>query len=187
MSTFRVGSFAELKTLVQKHARERFTRVKGAVRRSARRGAKHVQQNMPVAFGELRDATSARDMSIVTDAPHAAAVEVGSRPHWVPLEALVKWVKLRGMQGLTAQGRLRKSFKSLPGKTTAAHARSIASQLRSMQSGGSLDVEAPREIAKAIQIAIARHGTRPHHYMRDAIPTAIDILGEEIPKALPEP
>lgn len=33
--------------------------------------------------------------ALVCDAPYAVAVEVGSRPHWMPIEPLVKWVQVK--------------------------------------------------------------------------------------------
>lgn len=33
--------------------------------------------------------------ALICDAPYAAMVEVGSRPHWMPLEPLLKWVQVK--------------------------------------------------------------------------------------------
>src|ERR1700723_2746681 len=75
--------------------------------KSAIDGGHPIEPNIPVAFAELRgplhvDATEALEghVRIVLDAPHACAVEEGSRPHTPPLEPLIAWVKLRGMQGI---------------------------------------------------------------------------------------
>jgi hypothetical protein len=48
-----------------------------------------------------------------------------------------------------------------------------------MESGGALDVDAPLRIARAIQHAIAKHGTKPHWYARSslaAIRAALDAF-----------
>ncbi len=200
MPTFKVGSLKELATLLPKHQKERQRRVENAIRRSARRGVGVVKQNVPVAFGELREdiraeATANRGARIVADAPHAAAIEVGSRPHWVPLEALVKWVKLRGMQGLSSTRQLAR----LPGRSTFGAARHIAERIQqhSLASfdsfgqakntgGDAVASDAPLQVARAIQLAIARHGTKPHRYMDQSQGEVFKILDEEIQKSLPE-
>jgi hypothetical protein len=188
----RVDSFKELERELRKDLRKKRRRVAGAVRKTARMGATYVRRNLPVAFGELRNSIEAKDATarakgaaakIVADAPHAAPVETGSRPHWPPLAPLIAWVKLRGMQGLT--GRKGKGpSKRLPGTTTRGHAQSIAGQLRGMESGGSLDVNAPERVARAIQAGIAKKGTKPHWYMRNAVPEVRKILHQNMEKAI---
>jgi uncharacterized membrane protein len=144
---------------------------------------------IPIAFGELRDsvhvdATSDKRISVIANAPHAAAVEMGSRPHVVPLGALIAWVKLRGMQGLDKSGNVR--VKKGPGSTTAQHSYAVASQIAAMSSGGATDIGAPVAIAKAIQMKIAKSGTRPQFYMRGTMATAWIALNECVKDALRE-
>lgn len=185
MATFHVGSFKELKKLAGQHAKDRHRRVKKALHTAAEETAAYVRANIPRAFGDLSDATRARGESVVTIAPHAGAVESGSRPHWMPLEPLIRWVKLRGMQGLKTEKQIRR----LKGKTTAGHARSIAQQIRDRMSADGSDtipVDAPEQIARAIQVAIAKGGTKPHWYMRGALPTSIENVSKEIEAALPD-
>jgi len=45
---------------------------------------------------------------------------------------------------------------------------------------GSNDIEDPVDIARAIQVAISRSGTKPHWYMRDALPEINRILYFEL-------
>lgn len=181
--------------MLPKHMQARDRRLVKAFRNTARRGARVIKKNVPVAFGELREEIYAISTPggarILADAPHAAAIEVGSRPHWVPLDALVKWVRLRGMQGLGSTRQLAR----LPGRSTFGAARHIAGQLRNHMIGLSGDAnhggdaiaaDAPLQVARAIQIAIARHGTKPHWYMRNSQPEIFQILDDEIRKALPE-
>lgn len=190
MPTFKVGSLKELALLLPKHQKERQARLTKALRATARRGVGVVKKNVPVAFGELREATEARGLSnggaqIATEAPHAGAIELGSRPHWVPLDALVKWVQLRGMQGLASTRQLAR----LPGTSTFRNARHVAEQIRNrMLADGSDAVasDAPMQVARAIQLSIAKHGTKPHWYMRESQAEVFKILDEEIQKALPE-
>lgn len=172
--------------MLPKHQAARQRRVENAIRRSARRGVAVVKSNVPVAFGELRESIEAQatdgGAKIVADAPHAEAIELGTRPHWVPLDALVKWVKLRGMQGLASDRQLTR----LPGTTTYRHARSVAAELASAGDGTMTPTDAPLEIAKRIQLAIAHRGTKPHWYMQQSQSAVMTILDEEIQKALPE-
>jgi len=162
-------------------------RVRAAVGATARAGAAHLRRNVPVAFGELRSSvhteTDSGHSRIIADAPHACAVEVGARPHWAPLEPLIRWVKLRGFQGLTAEPQR----KRLPGTTTQEHAEGVAGQLAAFErEDGSVDANAPEQIARAIQLAIAKRGTKPHWYARDSLPAIAGILDTQIRAALPD-
>lgn len=72
-----------------------------AVHRTASEGADVAIQTVPVAFGELvatiRDIPHESGATIRADAPHAAAVEVGSRPHKVSIWALKRWCEVKGI------------------------------------------------------------------------------------------
>ncbi len=184
MKTYDVRTWSELAALLARHTRERQRRLQAAAVVAARQGTIVVKRRVPVAFGELRESVHAeertRGAAVVVDAPHAAPVETGSRPHTPPLAPLVAWVKLRGAQGLLSPRQVGR----LPGTTTASHARSIASALEGMERGGALDVDAPMRIARAIQRAIAIGGTKPHWYARGALPDLRRILGAAIRDAL---
>lgn len=185
MPTFQVSSFKELQRLFAKHQRARKKRIKAAVVRTARHGRRYIiSTTLPIAFGELQRSLKviARGggAKIVADAPHAAPVETGSRPHWPPLAPLVAWVKKRGAQGLTKTGRVKRGKRVGKGTTTAEHAKSIAGMIKAMEQGGSVDSGAPEQIARAIQRSIARSGTKPHWYMRSAIPEIISYLDVQI-------
>jgi hypothetical protein len=153
---------------------------------AAKAGVSVVKRRVPVAFGDLRESVKPEERvdgaAIVVDAPHAAPVETGSRPHTPPLAPLVAWVKLRGAQGLLSPRQVGR----LPGRSTAAHAITVAAALRSMERGGALDVDAPVRIARAIQRAIRDHGTKPHWYARSSLPAVRAVLGVAIRKALSE-
>ena len=170
-----------LESLIRKHNRSRRSRIKKAVKKAAQRTAKHVKQNtVPVAFRELADSIVALDSSVIADAPHADAVEVGSRPHVPPLGPLIAWVKLRGMQGLRQISRLKK----LKGPTTLQQALSVAAMFKRAERDGAVSLDTPEQIARAIQAAIARKGTKPHRYMMKAIPFAQEALFEEVSEAV---
>lgn len=171
---FRVASFGELATLLRSHARIREQRVHTGIRKAAREGRNYIyRETVPVAFGELRSALNVRDTAtgaiISADAPHAAAVERGSRPHTPPLEPLIKWVKLRGMQGLTRAGHVI-SRHVVARDWRKSPARIVASQLKSSERSGAVDVGAPEAIARAIQKAISISGTKPHWFARQSLP-----------------
>lgn len=200
MSTKRVKGFAALHRVLQKDMRARSNRLDRAFRRTAAKGAAVMRRNVPVAHSELRDSIHVEGRKIIADAPHAAAVDQGSRPHMPPIEPLIKWVKLRGAQGLSSP----KSLGRLSGTTTHEHASSVAAQLRKMskpafntrivrpgrrmveQGGDATSVDAPTQIAWAIAMAIAKHGTKPHHYVAKTMPQVMAILDEEIAAALPD-
>ncbi len=185
MTTFQVSSFKELQKLFAKHQRARKKRIKAAIVRTARHGRRYIiSTTLPVAFGELKNSlkvtTKGGKVAIVADAPHAAPVETGSRPHWPPLAPLVAWVKKRGAQGITKTGRVKKANRIGQGTTTATHAKSIAGMIKSLEQGCSIDADAPTQIARAIQVAIARSGTKPHWYMRSALPEIEAYLDTQI-------
>lgn len=162
-----------------------------AVRKTARDGVKVVRDQVPVAFSELSDSIHAgsalNGAYIIADAPHAAAVENGSRPHTPPLEPLIRWVKLRGMQGLRSASALRKT-------RGASHARTVASQLRQLQSRTFSDrsgtgsvyspVDAAETVARAIQAVIAKRGTKPHAFMLKSLPELQMMLDSNVRKAM---
>ncbi len=184
------GAERELKGLLKKHNTARRRRIKHALAVAAQRGKQHVAANMPIAFKELVDSLSANPpgrtdswTQILVDAPHAEAVELGSRPHVPPLAPLVAWVKLRGMQGLKSDKQLRK----LRGNSTASHARAIASIIRDHQHpSGFTALDVPEQIARAIQAGIAKHGTQPNRFMAKAVPVVQQALYEEVAAAVPD-
>lgn len=190
MKTIRVKGLRELERALRKDLQGKQKSWDRARKRAARRHAAFVRQNMPVAFGELRASVHADGTIVVADGPHAAAVERGSRPHWMPLEPLIAWVKLRGFQGLAST----KSLSRMPGSTTSAHATRVAGSLQQHNDesgyadwgGGASDMQGPVAVAKAIQVAIALRGTKPQWYMRNSIPTAQQFLREEVSIALSE-
>lgn len=158
--------------------RARTRRIKKAIRKTARAGKRVVAENVPVAFGDLRQSLQTDDHRIFSDAPHAAAVENGSRPHFPPLEPLIAWVKLRGMQGLRGG--------KLAGRTSRPAAKAVRNMLRNQEVDGALGVDAPRAVAYAIALAISKRGTKPHRYMGDSVPGVVEILDREIVAALPD-
>jgi len=163
--------YEALQGILEKEARELAERMRVARVVAASQGVKQVQPRIPKAFGHLRDSVEATENGITVTAPHAAAVEIGTRPHYPDIEALTRWVKLRGMQGLTPRGRVRKRIKNLDPKS-AKQAQSVARQLKSLRAGSKYSlVDAPRQIAEAIAKRIQKFGTKPVFYMRSSVPS----------------
>jgi hypothetical protein len=172
---------------IEKDAHKFARGISQSMRKAARSTATEVRQRrVPTAFKELQDSIDVLEggiparsiavgnvdhVQIIASAPHAAAVENGARPHWAPLEPLIAWVKLRGMQGLTRTGKVKSK-----GGWRLAPARYIAGQLSAMEKNGSLDIDAPVEIARAIQRKIAAKGTKPQPYMGPAVPYLLEQL-----------
>lgn len=187
--TYRCRGLKELAKLVHEHNQALEKRLRQAIIRAARQGKSYIVRfTLPIAFRELerslRVESRGGSVRIVADAPHAAPVETGSRPHWPPLEPLVRWVKLRGMQG--HEGAARGQRRRWRGTTTAEHAQAIAGVMDAFAElrGGANDVDDPTIIARAIQRAIAARGTKPHWYMRRALPEIRRFLDVEIRIAL---
>lgn len=190
-TTYRVRSLRELAALIHSHNGDREKRVKKAIVKAARQGKAYIVKfTLPIAFRELerslRVESKGGKVRIVADAPHAAPVETGSRPHWPPLEPLIAWVKLRAMQGHGGSDIGRHGPSRRRGTTTKEHAESIANAMNAFAEirGGANDVDDPVHIARAIQIAISRHGTKPHWFMRKALPEIRKFLDVEIRIAL---
>jgi hypothetical protein len=184
VKTVTVRSFAELGRLLEQDARKRIRAVRAAVRSTARAAVPLLKQNVPVAFGELRESIHAESTvagaRTIADAPHAAAIELGARPHWIPLEPLLKWVKLRAAQGLLTPRQVGR----LPGTTTQAAAVSMAGAMRAMEKHGAVPVDAAERIARAIQAKLAKTGSPPHWYARNALPVIEAMLDARVRVAL---
>jgi len=155
-----------------------------AVRATARLAIKPIKQRTPKAFGELRDSLHATANKTIADAPHAAAVEVGSAPHTPDMAALIRWVKLRGMQGLKSPSQRRR----LAGTTTFQQSTRVASMLKAMKvgkgKGAYTPVDAAERVAFAIAAGIRAKGTKPHWMFRDSLPEIMNILDAEMKKRL---
>lgn len=177
------GIQRELTSVLRKDSRARARRIRAAVLKSAKQTQQYIAQNtIPIAFSELVDSLYVSDSKIIADAPHAEAVERGSRPHKPPLEPLIRWVKLRGMQGLKTSRQLKRAG----GSTTGTQARTVAQMIRAMKRNGATPVNAPEQIARAIQAAIMKRGTKPHTFMWKALPFAGETLFENVSEAVPD-
>ena len=194
MATFAFTNLKDAARAMARDGRARERRVRDAVKKAARTTARFIiTDTVPKAFGELSNSIHVIDgprgnADIVADAPHAGAVENGSRPHTPPLAPLIAWVKLRGMQGITATGRIKKNRDryGLIRNWRLEAARVIALSLKNKQRGGALSVDAPTEIARAIQQSIRLHGTKPHKFMYQGVHVAESSLDQYVNAALPD-
>jgi hypothetical protein len=187
-------------------------RVRRAVGKAAAKTAIVVRRDIaPRAFGELAGSIYSVDHNngiaeVVADAPYAEAVERGSRPHLPPLAPIVKWVRLRGLQGITKKGTVRQNLR-LPSNKMGAqeigtrYARTQIGHLIQKAVGGSKRASAKWRanaelgavdpatiaVAEAIRHKIAVNGTKPFFYMRAGIPTAHAALDSLVKQALKKP
>lgn len=173
----------EFQLLLNRHIRKKERDFKNGVRQAIRHGVEIVKRNTPKAFGELRESEHATEDGIVIEAPHAAAVERGARPHWVPLDELEKWVRLRHIQGVRIKSGLERRRSSTIGTTTRRQARSILNEMSRYEASGSSYDNAITEVAKAIQAGIAKNGTAPHFYVRESLPKLEADLDKHMKKA----
>jgi hypothetical protein len=177
----------------QKNIRKEFDK---AVWRTAQKAMKPIRKRVPIAFGELRNSIQAyprgRHGNPVTsvDAPHAAAVEIGSRPHKPDFARLLAWVKLRGFQALNAKSNtLKKRISKTLGFTSAYQVPRIGKLIKKMEVRGKkgigrhLPVDAAEQVAMAISRGIEQHGTKPFWFVRNSLPEIQTILKTEMEAA----
>jgi len=141
-----------------------------AVLESAHFGAELIAANAPVDRGSLKSSVhveksavggAGTDVRIRIDAPHAAVMEMGSRPHTPPLGPLVEWVK-----------RYRASF-DIEGRGVVRDA-----------SGRFQASPAVVAVARAIQRKIARDGTKPTYFVQRQLPAIREHLHAALTAAL---
>lgn len=96
MGKTRTVSFEELERAIKQDIAELAGRLEGAIDETVEDSVGIVWGHVPFAFGELHGSVHVEGRSVVADAPHAAAVEVGSMPHMPPVEPLVAWASMRG-------------------------------------------------------------------------------------------
>lgn len=133
---------------------------KRAMLEAAALGAELLAKEAPVDTGRLKQSFRVRTHGvsghpeIVADAPYAGVIEAGARPHWMPLRPLIGWVRRhRGLFNLTRR----------PPKR---HRRTGRFQADAGIVG----------IARAIQLKIARVGTKPRWFVRKTLPALSRVL-----------
>lgn len=217
MSSHHFTDLRAAARFIVQNERAREKRVHRAVNRAAREARGIVEKKIPRAFGELADSLDLVDIApghadVRVDAPYAAAVHNGSRPHTPPLAPLIAWVTLRGLQGLTMAGgvksnRARKtntvkdtrreaarviaaSLRNRLGRSGAAEWRQhmgrlydVSADARANLAGAEAD-PAVVAIARAIQGKIAKAGTKPHPFVADSVEPTTRVLDRFVKEAL---
>lgn len=96
-------------TLLTADIERRSEALHDALYEAALLGAEVVAGNAPVDLGILRASVhakrTAKGAEIVVDAPHAAVVELGARPHWTPIQPLLDYAKRKGAESPWAMAR----------------------------------------------------------------------------------
>lgn len=156
-----------LAMLFKQRETERSRRIGAATLEAALLGAEIVARAAPVDVGSLKTSIRARRVDprtaeVVADAPHAAILEVGSRPHLPPLQPLIDWV--------------RRHVKVL--KLSSGLGRDSRGRFRSVTD------EQIVETAIAIQHAISVRGTRPRWYMRSTLEKQNRAFAKIVERAL---
>lgn len=193
----RFDNLRDFAVQFRRDIRNRTSRVNGAVKKTALQTRNFVaRETVPVAFGEVRDSIQATFLSpgnaeVSASSSHAAALEFGSKPHMPPIEAIIAWVKLRGMQGLgaTTVAKRASSGRYLGGTVQdwrKSPAKRIAAQLKGMERGGALSVDAPTRLAWQIARGIAKKDTKAQPFMAKAVPFAAAQLDRFVTEALPD-
>lgn len=201
MITRTVRSFEELARVIQDDLTRKIPAIDRALQRVTGNIVHELQVNAPRAFGDLSDSFGINKVGpmvweVYSTAPHLLPVDRGSRPHWPPLEPLIRWVKLRGMQGHAGSAMSWKKGE----RRQKAHARDISKMfnvLANIRSGAGIfakasrdadpehnSVDDPEVIARMIQKAIGIGGTKPQPFtrksMRAGVRDASRYLQEEL-------
>lgn len=170
-------TLADLPGLIEKDLKSLRQRVDGAVKQTAQDATAPIKRRAPKAFGDLQGSVHATTNKTVVDAPHAAAVEIGSRPHTPDFEAILAWVKLRGMQALSPR-------RPGEGRTTARQAARVGALLKAEVRNQASPIEAPENVARNIVKGIQAHGTRPHWFVRESLTDIRLILDRLVRQAV---
>lgn len=127
-------------------------------------------ENGSVAFGrlrasvasEVRVSAAAIEGVVGSNLVYARPVEYGTRPHWPPLQPLIEWVKVKRLAG---------SY-------------SVKTQRR--VGGKALRMQQDTAVARAVQVKIARHGTKARPFFRPAIEAKKDEVFRLIERGVDE-
>lgn len=140
---------------IREDARKRQGEYAAKIRRAALAGAEIIAAAAPVDRGTIKSSVHVErepggGSRIVIDAPHAMALELGTRPHTPPLGPLIEWVRRHRLAfGIEGKGTARDKA----GRFTAA-AEVVT-------------------IARAIQRKIQREGTKPTYFVRNSLPRLV--------------
>lgn len=212
MATYNVN-LADFQGVFLRRELARAARVERSVEYAARDGVAVVRAEAPKDLGHVANSVHATlgagGPEIVVDAPHAAALEVGSRPHMPPLAPLVAWAKRHGASArpkakaasakASRPTKLRTRVKRLLRRLAGALSGAVRRLLRRAFGGSA---KAPRAskaqpaqltdkeaeaFGRALQHAIAKRGTKPRWYVRKSLPRLRRILATRVRAGLRDP
>lgn len=148
-----------------------------ANRRTAARTIAIVSAGSPVDLGLYRARWAVDNIPdgaiLFNDAPYAAVLELGSRPHRPPFGAILAWAQRKaGSIILMSTGQPLASRKGGRPASSSTHT-----------AGEQANIYA---FAMAVVKKIEREGTKPKFVMRNALPRSKDILRQETLRALGE-
>lgn len=125
-----------------------------------------LQQNAPVGgdgilrgsfgYGEIANDFGVQVQS-GTPLLYGQYVEFGTKPHWVPIDALERWVEAKLQPHVLSVGVSFESGKAVPVKSGTRKLKGNARQ------------KAVQQLARAIQIKIAKRGTTGQKYMEKSL------------------
>ncbi len=160
-----------------KALRQEAGRVRGAGLRGLRMGARRGEALMAVKSQDISDLSlfmqgwtvrnTPKGAELLNDAPHAAIVEAGSRPHWPPLLPILEYLgRKKGVStaGVTQGGKWDLSDQEMFTRSEA--------------------LEELRLFAVKVAGKIAAHGTSPKWILRDSQPQFARFVSEEVERAL---
>lgn len=153
-----------------------------AIHRTADVGVGVVRAKAPDAFGEIKAGLvangTAEGAEIRSTAPHSGAVENGRRPgaKMPPIEAIERWVRLRGMQGLDGgDPRMAGMIADVGGRPPRGDV------------GERSRADTPRRVAFLIARKIAERGIPPTFFMGSSVPALEALFGEILEEEFAKP
>ncbi len=147
--------------------------------------AKRAPKDTGILKSSIRAMATEDGARILLDAPHAAIVELGSRPHFPPLQPLIDWVRRqvsRGSIETSAKPSSKRSLRApkalagrkLHGAALAAH-RQYVERYEAARANEAKYEEEIQAIARAIQRKIGREGTKPTYVVRNSIDDLVTL------------
>lgn len=189
MST--IYSPGEIAGVIAKDATARKIRFDKAVREAVVFGAVEIAQRSPTDLGDLTasihpDFSNAQAPEIVVGAAHAAAVETGIRPTWIPVRALLDWIgRKKSFKGKSLESRTKAAlrrvlfssgYKGTPASYRVKQWRAIKQALERNQTAIDKYERATVDRAYAIQASIAKKGIKPRFFVKRALAQLVRIL-----------
>jgi len=167
----------EASVRIPRDLRVRLRGTKKQILEAALLGAEVIAKRAPKDIGQLKSSIravpTAAGARIVLDAPHAGIMELGSRPHFPPLQPLIDWVRRH-------VGHVAKDL----GVRTPHAPKSTRTKRGAALMARYVDYE--REIvavARAIQRKIGRKGTKPRYFVKKSLPDLVKIFARILAKA----